>query len=152
MLKSKLSEHKFGFDIYAAALFLIIMLPNIIWFFVPAPNDILRDESKTEILDIFATVFQVLTLATLCAIKNTTANKLRISPCVIISATSCLAYCIAWIMYYCGIANGDIFVCLCLFPCAAFMLYAIDRKNLIAIIPITVFTVLHFTSTAINFL
>lgn len=145
-------KHKFGFDIFAAVLFLIIMLPNIIWFFVPAPHDILRNTSKTEVLDIFATVFQVLTLIALCAIKNTTAKKLRFTPCIIICATSCLAYYIAWIMYYCGIANGGVFVCLCLFPCAAFMLYAVDRKNLIAIIPITVFAVLHFTSTAINFL
>ena len=133
-------------------MFLIIMLPNIIWFFVPAPRDILRNASKTEILDIFATVFQVLTLATLCAIKNTTAKKISLSPCVIISAASCLAYYVAWVMYYCGIANGGIFVCLCIFPCGAFMLYAIDRKNFIAIIPITVFAVLHFISTAINFL
>lgn len=152
MPKSKLSEHKFGFDIWAAVLFLIIMLPNIIWFFVPAPRDILRNQSKTEILDIFATVFQVLTLATLCAIKNSTAKKLRFSPCIILCAVSCLAYYIAWVMYYCGIANGGVFVCLCIFPCAAFILYAVDRKNLIAIIPITVFAVLHFTSTAINFL
>lgn len=148
----KLKEHKFGFDIFAAVLFLIIMLPNIIWFFVPAPHDILRNQSKTEVLDIFATIFQVLTLATLCAIKNTTAKKLGFSLCVIICAASCLAYYVAWIMYFCGIANGGVFVCLYIFPCAAFMLYAVDRKNLIAIIPITVFAVLHFTSTAINFL
>ena len=148
----KLKDYKFGFDIAAAVLFLIIMLPNIIWFFVPAPHDILRNASPTEILDIFATIFQVFTLATLCAIKNTTAKKLRLSPFVIIAAASCLAYYVAWIMYYCGIANGGVFVCLCIFPCCAFLLYAIDRKNFTAIIPITVFTVLHFTSTAINFL
>ncbi|MDE6201493.1 MAG: hypothetical protein K2M47_06430 [Clostridiales bacterium] len=148
----KLGEHRFGFNISAAVLFLIIMLPNIIWFFVPAPHDILSNASKTEILDIFATVFQVLILATLCAIKNTTAKKLKLSVLIILSAAACLAYCICWAVYYCGIANGGVFVCLCIFPCCAFMLYAIDRKNLIAIIPITVFTVLHFISTAINFL
>ena len=43
-------EYRIGFDIWGALLFLIIMLPNTIWFAVPAPNDILRTDSVTKVM------------------------------------------------------------------------------------------------------
>ena len=46
-----LKEYKFGFNIYGLLLFLIIMIPNFIWFAVPAPDDVLRVESVTEMID-----------------------------------------------------------------------------------------------------
>ncbi len=49
-----LKEYKFGFNIYGLLLFLIIMIPNFIWFAVPAPNDVLRTESVTEVIDTIA--------------------------------------------------------------------------------------------------
>ena len=55
-----LKEFKFGFNIYGLLLFLIIMIPNFIWFAVPAPNDVLRTESVTEVIDTIASVCQVL--------------------------------------------------------------------------------------------
>ncbi len=33
-----LKKYKIGFDIWGALLFLIIMIPNFIWFVIPAPN------------------------------------------------------------------------------------------------------------------
>ena len=49
-----LKEYKFGFNIYGLLLFLIIMIPNFIWFAIPAPNDVLRTESVTEVIDTMA--------------------------------------------------------------------------------------------------
>lgn len=34
------------------------MIPNIIWFSIPAPNDILRTESVTEIPDTIVSISQ----------------------------------------------------------------------------------------------
>ncbi len=36
------------------------MIPNFILFAVPAPNDVLRTESVTEVIDTIASVCQVL--------------------------------------------------------------------------------------------
>ncbi|SKB67274.1 hypothetical protein SAMN06296386_103334 [Lachnospiraceae bacterium] len=63
-------KYKVGFDIWGAVLFLIIMIPNFMWFLVPAPNDILRTESITEILDTVASVCQVLMIIFLCIFIN----------------------------------------------------------------------------------
>ena len=65
-----LKNYKVGFDIWGALLFLIIMIPNFIWFAVPAPNDILRTDSITQILDTVASVCQVLIIVLLCILKN----------------------------------------------------------------------------------
>jgi hypothetical protein len=46
-----LKPYRFGFDIWGLLLFLLVMLPNFIWFAVPAPNDVLRAESVTPITD-----------------------------------------------------------------------------------------------------
>lgn len=53
-----MKKYKLGFDIWGLLLFLIIMIPNFIWFAVPAPNDVLRAESTTKIVDTIGTIFQ----------------------------------------------------------------------------------------------
>ena len=72
-------KYRFGFDIWGLALFLIIMIPNFIWFAVPAPNDILRTNSITEIPDRIASVCQVLMVIALCVLINEERNKLSIT-------------------------------------------------------------------------
>ena len=66
-----LKNYKFGFDPWGLGLFLVIMLPNCIWFAVPAPNDILRAESVTPLLDTVGQVLQVVLAAALCGVVNT---------------------------------------------------------------------------------
>ena len=48
------------FNIYGVLLFMLIMIPNFIWFMVKAPNDILRIESITPTIDLIASIFQII--------------------------------------------------------------------------------------------
>ncbi len=128
------------------------MLPNIVWFFVPAQNDILRNETSTQVLDVFVTVFQIMMLAVLCVIKNVNARKIKISLFIILSTAFGLIYYVCWILYYNGAVHEMVLLGLCVFPCCSFLFYGIDRKNYMALVPISVFTVLHLISTIINFL
>ena len=147
----KIRDYKFTFNISALILFAAILLPNIIWAFVPAGNDILRAKTKTQALDISATVFQVIMIASLCILSNKNAEKLRIFPFLIACGVSTVFYCICWTLYYCTVVHITVIIGLCVFPCISFALYEIDRKNYIALIPTAIFTILHFTSTAVNF-
>ncbi len=106
-----LKNYRFGFDPWGLILFLLVMLPNFVWFAVPAPDDILRADSVTPVVDAIGSVFQVLTVACLCFV----------------------------------------ILLLTLPPCLAFILFAIDRKNLPAILFATVFTVCHLTFRVVNF-
>ena len=44
-------KYRFGFEFWGLLLFLIIMIPNFIWFAVPVVNDVLRVESVTPVAD-----------------------------------------------------------------------------------------------------
>ena len=41
-------NYRIGFDLPGLLLFLMIMIPNVIWFVIPAANDVLRTESVSR--------------------------------------------------------------------------------------------------------
>lgn len=133
------------FNIYGLLLFMLIMIPNFIWFMIEAPNDILRIESITPTMDLIASVFQVIMLICLC-FSNNKNNKIGIS-----SVVSLILYFTCWILYYLGMTNNIIIIGLCLLPCLSFLVYEIKIKNWIAIIPTIVFAILHLLYGVINY-
>lgn len=76
-----LKNYKLSFEIWGLLLFLIVMIPNFIWFAIPAPNDILRAESITEMVDTAASVCQILMIVSICIFRNRESKKLCISLC-----------------------------------------------------------------------
>lgn len=147
-----LKKYKMGFDIWGALLFLIIMIPNFIWFAVPAPNDILRVDSITKVVDTVASVSQVLMIILLCTLINKERNKTKHPPLIISVIISCLLYFVSWVFYYGGITNAFVILGLTIPPCLAFFFFALGRKNLIAIIPISVFSTCHLIYGIVNFI
>ena len=145
------SRYRFGFDLWGLLLFLLVMLPNFIWFAVPAPNDVLRADSVTPVVDVIASVCQVLTVACLCFLINEARGKLRFSPLVIAAVVCVAVYYLGWALYYSGIASTWIILLLTLPPCLAFILFAADRKNLPAVLFATVFAVCHLGFGVVNF-
>lgn len=144
-------NYKLSFDPWCLILFLIIMIPNLIWFIIPAPNDILRISSTAEIFDTLSSIFQVLMLIALCFFRNTKSKPIGLSPFTIATLICCLSYFACWIFYYSDIINHIIILGLAAFPCLAFLLFDIDRKNWLALTPILIFTICHIISTLINF-
>lgn len=145
-------KYKLCFDIWGLLLFLIIMIPNFIWFFVPAPNDILRTSSITETVDTIASVCQIFMIAALCIFRNRDRDRKKcVTPFIIIVAGCCLLYFLSWIVYYKGIVNVIVVLGLTIPPCFAFLFFAIDRKNGIALTPILIFTICHLIYGVINF-
>ena len=147
-----LKKYKLGFDIWGLLLFLIIMIPNFIWFVIPAPNDILRSKSITETIDTVASLCQVLMIVALCIFKNRECNKICVTPFIILVSGCCLLYFFSWIVYYSGIVNAIVILGLTIPPCLAFLFFAIDRKNGIALIPTSIFTICHLIYGVANFI
>ena len=146
-----LKKYRFGFDIWALLLFMAIMIPNFIWFGIPAPNDVLRADSVTEIFDTAASVCQVLMVMILCTLINREREKIIMTPLIIAVFICCILYYTSWVMYYFGLTNAAVILGLTIPPCLAFLLFAVDRKNRIAVIPITVFTICHLVYGIVNF-
>lgn len=147
-----LKNYKFGFDVLGVIIFLMIMIPNFIWFAVPAQNDILRKESVTALIDTIASVCQVLFLISLCIIINKDRNKLRLSPLLLSSILCICLYYLAWVFYYIGIVHPIVILSLTLPPCFAFVFFAFDRKNMIAVIPAICFTICHCIYGLVNYI
>lgn len=141
-----------GFDIWALVVFLIIMIPNFIWSVVPAPNDILRTESATKVIDTIGSIFRVLMIFTLCVFINPERKKLSFTKTIIAMICCCVIYYCCWVFYYLGVTNGVVILGLTIPPCMTFLFYAIDRRNYISIIPIAIFTVCHIVFGVVNFI
>jgi len=146
-----LKQYRFGFDPWGLLLFLLVMLPNFIWFAVPAPNDILRADSATQVVDAIGSVFQVLTVACLCFVIHKDRSKLRFSSLIIATVVCVAIYYIGWVFYYTASVNPIVIFLLTIPPCLAFILFAIERKNLPAILFATVFAVCHLVFAVVNF-
>lgn len=145
-------NYKFGFDVWGLALFLAVMLPNFIWFAVPAPNDVLRANSATPTLDAAAQIFQVIMTAALCAVINTSREKPMRTAYKIIIAALVAAYYGGWAAYYLGAANAAVILDLVISPCAAFAVFSFAVKNAPALISAGVFSLCHLIFGAVNFL
>lgn len=147
-----LRKYKMGFDIWAVVLFIAIMIPNIIWFSIPTPNDILRTESITKIPDTIASISQVVMLVALCVFINTEWEKRNVTRFIMAVIINCVLYYICWIFCYIGVSSAVVILGMTLFPCLAFLFFAIDRKNNFAIIPISVFTICHLIYGIVNYI
>lgn len=147
-----IKNYKFGFDAWGMILFILIMLPNFIWFAVPAPYDVLRSDSITPTVDIIAQVFQVLMVAALCIIVNTQSKKPMNRTYKLIILIFVILYFIGWILYYSGIANTVILLVLCIAPCAAFILFSYVRKNGPSFIFASMFMICHLIYGIVNFI
>ena len=137
---------------WALVLFFIIMMPNFIWFAVPAPNDILRGESITKTVDEIASICQVLMVMSLCIFIRQDRKKISITRFIMTTVICCLLYFLCWILYYFGVTNAVFILGLTIFPCLAFLFFAIDRKNMIAVIPASIFMVCHLIYGMVNYI
>lgn len=147
-----LKKYRIGFDIWALFLLLVIMIPNFIWLAIPAPNDILRADSVTKTIDSIASVCQVLMIVVLCFIRNIESQRIKATPLIISTIVFCILYYFSWVAYYLSFSGTIVILGLTVSPCLAFLLYAADRKNKIAMIPVLLFTAGHLIYAIANFI
>ncbi len=147
-----IKKYKFGFDISGLVLFLIVMIPNFIWFAVPAPNDILREPSVTPIIDAIGSAFQVLFVGALCFIVGKDKKPLRFSALIISAIVCVVLYFLGWILYYNAFTEPSVILMLTILPCLAFVFFAVDRKNVFAITFALSFLVCHAIFGIVNFI
>ncbi len=147
-----LKKYTLGFEPWGLALFLLIMIPAAIWAAVPAPNDVLRMPSATPRIGAIGSAFQALMVAAACFVRNRGRAAFRATPLVICAALCCLLYGASWAAYYGGAANAAVIAGLTVPPCMAFLFFALDRKNGVALVLVLGFTACHIVYAIVNFM
>ncbi len=147
-----LNSYKFKIDFWSIGLFLLMMLPNFLWFAFPAPNDVLRVTSSTPITDAIGSFLQISLIASLSCLARKERKPLRFSVGIIATLICIITYFVGWVLYYNAIAYAWVILMLTLPPCLAFLFYAIDRKNWIATTLGIGFTVCHLIFALVNFI
>lgn len=148
----EIRKYRIGFDIWGLFVFLLIMIPNFLWFLVPAPNDILRNESITHTVDMIASFFQIVMVAALCIIVNSHCQKPMKRGFRLGITVAVILYFAGWVLYYVGFINAVVIMDLCIAPCIAFILFSIARKNAAAFLSSLIFMGCHVIYGMINFI
>jgi len=148
----KIKNYRFGFDFWGFILFLAVMLPNFIWFAVPAVHDVLRSESITPLADRIASVFQIVMVASLCMIIRKDCKKPMKKAVLIRICILMILYYAGWCFYYAGCVSPAVILDLCIAPCLAFVVFSISRKNGIAFLSACGFMLCHVFYGLRNFI
>ncbi|MDO4554398.1 MAG: hypothetical protein Q4B70_04545 [Lachnospiraceae bacterium] len=147
-----LKKYILRFDAGGLIIFAIIMIPNLIWFAVPAGNDILRNDSITPEIDFVASIFQVIMVAALCLIKNEAYHKCKNQKWMINMVATIVIYFLGWCLYYGQITNAPVILILCVAPCATFLIYSFGKKNGVAFVSAAIFMICHLIYGYANFI
>lgn len=78
-----LQKYRMSFEPWGLALFAAVMLPNLLWMIFPVPNDVLRANSLTPVVDRIGSICQMAMVFCLCFIRRVDAKPLRFSPLVV---------------------------------------------------------------------
>ena len=147
------AQFRLGVDLWALGLFVLLMIPNVIWWCWSPGYDILRNvESKTVAMDVFAYIFQAVSIAVLVFVVR--REQARIKPdemFFMFTVLSLFLYYAAWVFYFCAYVNVAVIIFLAVFPCTALGCFAALRKNWIALLPVVLFFAWHLASTLINY-
>lgn len=148
-----IKKYRFGFSWEGLVAFLLVMTPNILWMACPPVNDPLARNSAPAAVEIAMSVSQWLMIALLAVIKR--KDAVRGKPASRIFCIACgallLSYYLLWAAYFMGYAAPLQLLGMAVFPCTYFILFAVWRENMLALVPALVFAVLHIGVTFINF-
>lgn len=143
-------KYRLGFDVWALMLFIIIMIPNVLWFVSPEQAPLTSESLALHWIERIASIAQVVLIGTLCFI----INELREIPMNKWSTTSvCVMialYSLGWGFYYGEVINLLTILTLSVTPGVAFLIFSIARKNIIAALSSVVFLTCHVIASVGN--
>ena len=147
-----LRSYRFGFDKKGLGLFLVMLLPNIVWVLFPTSFDIFKKPTATPTLDLVLEAFRWILVVTQCFLING-ARAIPFKVRSFFTVTGLLLlYLLGWSFYYAGFVNPVTILILCLAPCAAFLVFAAASENIFALVASAVFAVAHFLQCVLNYL
>ena len=147
-----LRSYRLGFDKKGLGLFLVMLLPNIVWVLLPPSFDIFGGPSKTPRLDAWMEIFRWVLVGTQCLLVNKARQPEFKTKSFFTVTGLLLVYLLGWSFYYAGFVNPITILILCLAPCAAFLVFAVASENFFALVASALFAVCHVLQCVLNYL
>ncbi len=143
-------NYSFGFSWRGFLIVLLPMIPNIFYFLFPNAISSGKLENSHLILNIIEHGSQLIYIALLIFMITNKYTSIQ-SVYVIGMAIFLLSYYALWILLFAGNKNLIILICMAIFPVVYFILAEIWLHNFPAIIPTTIFGIVHVIITYIDF-
>ena len=146
-----IKNYRFGFEFCGFILSLAILLPSVIWYFIPAPNDVLRSADSIFALGMTAAVLRGLAMLTSSFLVNLDSRELKFNPAAFLIFAFGAIYYIGWFLYYAGFANVFTLTLLAVSPVVMLASLAVDRKNIFSLVLSASFAVVHIVCIVLGF-
>lgn len=151
----KITErYKLGFSLRGIVIYMLQLLPNIIWMLIPPVNDILAENNSAyPVFNIIEHVFGIVTVAVLILLVNKGSERKKRVKYIGLAAVFLTGYYISWIFYYTGVVSPWILVAgIAGMPPLYFLFAGLWLENYAAVIPCVIFGITHVAITCSNYL
>ena len=138
-----IKNYRLGFEFCGFILSLAMLLPSLIWTFVPAPNDILRSTDAILSLGIACGILRALTMLSSMFVINLDCNEPRFNVAAILIFSFGIVYYAGWFLYYAGLACVVALSFISVPPVIMFIALSVDRKNFLSLALSVSFAVVH---------
>ncbi|MFD1773873.1 hypothetical protein [Paenibacillus rhizophilus] len=139
-----------GFSWEGLVVFILVMIPNLFYFWLPNSSGSGRTPSKHLILDIMEHGSQAIFIFLLVFLISKQGAPM-LSPYTIGMAILLLLYYLLWIFYFRGYKNFTVLLGMAVVPVAYFILAEIWLHKIPAVVPTVIFGVTHIVITYIDY-
>lgn len=143
-------QNSMGFSWKGFLVFLLPMIPNVLFFILPNPNGSSTPVNKHILLDIIEHVSQAVFFMLLMFVISKKQSPM-LCGYTIFMAILLLSYYGFWIAYFKSGANFILLMLMAIFPVTYFILAELWLHNFIAMIPLIIFGITHILITYVNY-
>lgn len=150
-MREQIKQYRFGFCWQGFAVFVLVMLPNILWMVLPPQNDVLATGvSLLPTLDVLENVFRVLLFAALVFVVRKPPVALR-KTWLLVAVVCLVCYYVLWIFYFNGNGAFALLLAMAVFPSIVFVASTLWLQNGIALLCACSFGALHIVNICLMF-
>lgn len=148
------SRYRLRFSLAGFVAFVVPMIPNVVWAFVPRAGPPLPvNDSVATFIEVSGAVSQVLMIALLVMVVNTRRQSLSSKKFVAAVGAACLiGYLVLWVVYFTAPITPMLLLMMAVLPSAYFICVCLYLENYPSLVPATLFALIHISTTATSYL
>lgn len=147
-------KYRLGFSRTGFTAILLPMIPNVLWVLLPPVSSTLpANNSAPRFVEVGGTVAQSLMMAFLVVVINTRWQSTPSTKVFAAVSVACLiSYLVLWGVYFTAPITPMLLLMMAVLPSLYFICVALQLGNYPALIPASLFALIHTATTAASYL